>query len=114
MFNALLPFALILLFINPVFADNNKVNPPHLDNDISCADCHGTDTPQKRAPARFCIECHSQVPGLIQQYSDGGFERSINVHDSHDGQLRCTLCHKIHNPSKLYCNDCHEFDVSVP
>ena len=36
------------------------------------------------------------------------------------GQLRCTLCHKEHEQSVLYCRQCHKnaedkrFDMAVP
>ncbi len=105
---------LLLLALNSMANADLAINKVHLDNDISCADCHGTATPEKRASAKACLNCHEQIPGSIKTYTDAGNERSVNVHDSHDGQLRCTLCHHIHKPSTLYCADCHQFEVQVP
>ncbi len=111
----IIPFILLVIFfIGSAWAIEMPVNKVHLENEISCADCHGTATPERRAPASACINCHGEIPGAVKSYDDAGTAREINVHDSHDGQLRCTLCHRIHEESIFYCADCHQFDVKVP
>ncbi len=111
----LVSFIILMTFsLVSICAADMTVNKAHLDNDISCADCHGTATPEKRASAKTCIGCHSEIPGTVKTYSDAGNTREVNIHNSHDGQLRCTLCHRIHEPSTLYCADCHHFEVKVP
>ena len=107
-------FLLLTVMQVSVCAADMSVNKVHQSNELSCTDCHGTDAPERRAPASACINCHSEIPGGVKTYSDAGNSREINVHDSHDGQLRCTLCHRIHEPSTFYCADCHQFDVEVP
>jgi hypothetical protein len=114
MFRLILSLLFVVLTVFPALSETGKVNAIHQENDIACIDCHGTATPEKRAATRFCIECHSEVPGSVKEYLDRGNQLSVNVHDSHDGQLRCTLCHSIHKESELYCNSCHVFEVNVP
>ncbi|PLX68825.1 MAG: hypothetical protein C0603_05890 [Denitrovibrio sp.] len=80
--------------------------------ELACADCHGTDAPVKRAKTSVCKTCHEDHEGEEKVYLNNGAEVEVNVHKSHQGELRCTLCHNIHKPSKLYCNQdgCHAFD----
>ncbi|MCL2877166.1 MAG: cytochrome c3 family protein [Acidobacteria bacterium] len=78
------------------------------------------------APASACKGCHKTsgdtYKGKLDKdgkpvhknYSDGGLTREMNFHDSHQGDIRCTICHTTHTePSKLYCNDCHSFRVEI-
>ncbi|MCD8476126.1 MAG: cytochrome c3 family protein [Shewanella fodinae] len=30
------------------------------------------------------------------------------------GDIHCTSCHKGHEQSKVYCNECHSFDLKIP
>jgi len=84
----------------------------HSEAGLACVDCHGTDTPDKKAPASACMTCHADHKGEVREYTNNGIKVKVNPHASHQGDLRCTLCHKIHSPSKLYCNQegCHAFD----
>jgi len=91
-----------------------QVNAPHAENGVSCEDCHGTAAPEQKAKSKVCLNCHDAIPGTSKEYLDNGSPRSVNIHNSHDGQLRCTLCHQIHAEPKFYCNNCHKFDVKVP
>ena len=38
-----------------------------------------------------------------------------NPHASHLGEIDCTVCHKAHGPSKIYCLGCHQkFVMTIP
>jgi hypothetical protein len=39
---------------------------------------------------------------------------SPNPHDSHDNEIGCALCHKVHKDSILYRNACRSFNFKVP
>lgn len=84
---------------------------------VSCIDCHNTDTPAKAAKKDACLKCHPE-PSLKEiPVRHEGRDITIMPHKGpHDGgkTLRCALCHKIHAPSKISCNDCHHFEVKVP
>ncbi len=97
----------------------------HAENGLVCADCHKTENPEKRAPASSCIECHENKDGtykgvlgddgqpLKKTYSEAAGTKSVNIHDSHQGEIRCTVCHTSHKEPVLYCNECHSFKVKV-
>ena len=85
------------------------VSGKHLENEITCEDCHGTDEPAKRAPVSACYACHGEYPELAELTAS----MEVNPHASHQGEPRCTLCHKTHEPSVLFCNDCHAFEMTV-
>ena len=69
----------------------------HMQKGVTCEQCHNSSAPTAAAK-----------------------KVALNPHDSHAGQLRCTLCHKEHEQSVLYCRQCHKnaedkrFDMNVP
>lgn len=83
---------------------------------MECAACHGTATPSTYADQKACIQCHGQYKGKVVPNADYNPDRNprrpvveVNPHDSHFGNVRCTLCHKEHTKSpKPVCNDCHQ------
>jgi len=87
----------------------------HNEAQLECIDCHGVEEPVKRARASACKNCHEDHKGEVKTYYNNGQPVEVNPHDSHQGELRCTLCHKIHEPSVLYCNQsgCHSFDNNM-
>ncbi|MCD8553600.1 cytochrome c3 family protein [Seleniivibrio sp.] len=106
-----------LCFALSALADGSGLADKHKENGMKCADCHLEDTPTKKASAKQCIACHGDMKDSKElSFKDqGGKEYKLSPHNSHAGQIRCTLCHSGHNPSKLYCNTCHHtFQISVP
>ena len=97
----------------------------HEEMGLSCADCHNTDTPEKRAPASTCKGCHENMDGTYKgilgadgkpehkDYPEGTGYKNASFHDSHQGDIRCTMCHTAHQAPVLYCNECHDFKVEV-
>jgi DnaJ-class molecular chaperone len=77
---------------------------------LPCATCHGTATPSRPAPASACMKCHGSYDAIAKRTA----KITPNPHDAHVGQLRCTLCHKAHQPSVLYCDQCHDFKLKTP
>lgn len=111
----IIPILIILSVISFSFAiaaSDQQLKGAHKEMGLACADCHGTDNPVKRAKTSVCKTCHEGHEGEEKVYLNNGAEVTVNVHKSHQGELRCTLCHYIHEPSKLYCNQdgCHAFD----
>lgn len=106
--------AILLFIISHVHgityaATNYELRGKHAELAFECDACHGTSEPVKRAPASSCIECHDGYPGI------GEITKGVepNPHDSHQGEIRCTACHKVHEPSVLYCNSCHSFELEM-
>lgn len=86
--------------------------------DLSCADCHTEKTVLPNTAV--CLSCHGSYGELAKATEHTyNIQKAVpvqNVHDSHIGEAECTLCHKEHFPSVLYCNKCHlpEIDLKTP
>jgi fumarate reductase flavoprotein subunit len=97
---------------------SGEITGAHAEAELGCTDCHATDKPVKNAPQSSCIECHGdrsdETPMVLKEKN--GLEFTVSPHNSHAGQIRCTLCHKLHGKSILYCNEAchHEFILTVP
>ncbi len=81
----------------------------HKENAIACVDCHQTETPDSPADVESCLNCHGGFEGMAEATKD----LTINPHDSHLGEVDCTECHRIHEPSVLYCNKCHNYQMEL-
>jgi len=92
------------------WAFSNFLDHKHAMNGITCKECHGTFLPKDVKVAGKCQGCHgsyTEVAALTKK-------ASLNPHESHFGVIKCELCHKTHEESSLYCNECHLFNVKVP
>ena len=105
----LLLWPIVFLFSSTVFAETKTVTGKHAEAKVTCAACHGSDAPTKRAPASACISCHGDNASVAKRTKNV----TPNPHDSHQGDLRCTLCHKTHEPSVVYCDECHSFKFNI-
>ena len=107
-----------ILTLSIVFAVPAKeVRGGHLKNELSCKDCHETETPDKAASKTSCINCHTDMldaEAIVMKEKGNSYE--AYVHDPHETVPNgCSDCHKIHSKSVLYCNiACHAFETSVP
>ncbi|WP_076408907.1 cytochrome c3 family protein [Shewanella sp. UCD-KL12] len=103
------------------FANAMKIKDYHKEimtdesGQVECAACHG-DVKRKTIPqVSACESCHGSVEDVAAQTkrpADAGHTVEPNPHDSmHYGtDLACTYCHQEHKQSKVYCNQCHEFE----
>lgn len=81
-----------------------EVQGKHGALDLSCEACHKTATPSARAPDSACKTCHGTYPQLAAKTA----AITPNPHNSHAGELRCTMCHTGHKPPTVYCEECHQ------
>jgi len=112
--------------------DSSLLDHKHAEEDITCQQCHERSIPEKAMEGlnyiignyevpleggpeemrQFCLECHS-VDGQGSSWEEivaaTDFEES-NPHDSHHGDLECNVCHNMHEPSYVFCSQCHIFD----
>ncbi len=96
----------MLLFAGYGNANNGyPIDKIHAEQGVTCSDCHLTDKPEKKAKIKECLQCHESYQAVAERTS----ELEPNPHASHQGELRCNLCHKIHSEDTLYCNQCHGF-----
>ena len=103
---------LLLVFWGIGFADESPAAPIlldqlHANKEIKCEQCHADKPKEQRVPMETCVGCH----GDYQKLAEATKGMKPNPHDSHLGEIRCTLCHNVHKEFKLYCNSCHQFDL---
>jgi hypothetical protein len=113
MIRILLKYLVLTAIVMPllpgsVFAQP-KVMGKHGEIGATCVDCHKSDKPTRSAPISACKTCHGEYADIAKKTAD----MKPNPHDSHAGEVRCTLCHKSHSPSVLYCNECHTFNIKM-
>ena len=129
-FSVFLMLVATLLFLVPLAnAQEIVATKKHVAAKTTCIDCHGTNTPNEMASTQACLACHKSGnggyyygkvdehgDGLETDYKESGRIRKMSIHDSHQGQIRCTVCHTVHKapPARMHCNWCHTIDVKTP
>lgn len=105
------------------YHNSNLLANSHAKAGVKCHDCHESslsiqteegmkyitgnyESPMKTRefPKEMCLKCHNYDDVKAKT----NFEES-NPHDSHNGDLQCYTCHKMHEPSKVLCTQCHSF-----
>ncbi|MBI4470074.1 MAG: cytochrome c3 family protein, partial [Acidobacteria bacterium] len=92
------------------WATSEFLDHTHAERGVTCALCHDSNFPTEAPLVNQCLKCHQSYAHVAAQTQD----LYPNPHDSHMGDLRCTLCHHAHEKSTTYCNECHEFDFETP
>jgi hypothetical protein len=83
---------------------------------VDCAGCHGKETPLLDATVENarCLACHGPLEKLASKTEPKDLPKR-NPHNSHLGEISCTVCHHAHSASTVYCLDCHKtFKMTVP
>lgn len=79
--------------------------PYHAKAGVHCFDCHREEKPtQKAVASESCMACHGDYPAMKAVTKDA----KPNPHDSHEGEIACTECHRQHKPPVVKCLACHE------
>jgi len=84
---------------------SDNLDRTHGAKRISCTGCHESFFPEERASEERCLDCHKGYPAVAARTA----KMKPNPHESHLGEIRCTLCHKAHEASVDYCQQCHNF-----
>lgn len=117
--------------IKPYYESWNEgslLDHKHAQQDVNCRECHSRSILDKAQEGfnymignytlplesetggrDFCLECHSEEgagTGWDEIKAATNYER-YNPHDSHEGEQKCNLCHKMHQPSQFVCTQCH-------
>lgn len=104
---------LSLIFLLPLLlalSHAQELKPHHAKAGLTCISCHGTDDPLDPAEEKQCLVCHQSRDAVAKLTS----ELTPNPHFGHEDGLACNACHKEHEPSVLYCNQCHSYDYTTP
>ena len=108
-----------MAIIKDVFASwvkSNYTDHLHAQAMIDCAGCHGKEVPLPDTTVENgrCLACHGPKDQLAARSRPQDFPKR-NPHDSHLGEIACTVCHHAHAESKVYCLDCHaNFAMKIP
>lgn len=94
--------------------ESNHLDARHFAKNITCATCHGKDILGESAIENTtCLGCHGPLEALIAKTAPKDFP-DRNPHQSHLGEINCTVCHVGHAPSKVYCLECHsKFEMKL-
>lgn len=111
------------------YLTSNRLDNVHFQANVGCKECHSNysvkdeiksgisfisgryDDPMKtiQFPKEECLKCHRSYESLAQRTSD----LDPNPHESHLGEVDCSICHKSHTTSEVYCNQCHQTDLNL-
>ncbi|MEN6467506.1 MAG: cytochrome c3 family protein [Smithella sp.] len=97
------------------WASSEYMDNLHAKAFISCANCHGKELPAPDTTVENgkCLECHGPMDQLVKKTEPAEF-KDRNPHKSHLGEIACTVCHKAHSESKVYCLGCHQkFEMKI-
>ena len=92
------------------WASSEYLDCLHAEARVSCSSCHLKFSVEEEVSIEVCLKCHGSYADLA--IVTKGAEP--NPHESHLGKINCTLCHKIHEPSTDFCEQCHSFEFKVP
>lgn len=104
--------------LQPVMA--SWASSPFLDSrhgkgGVGCAGCHAAGVPVAGTEVgnERCLACHGPLETLVEKTKPAQFA-DRNPHRSHLGEIACTVCHKAHEASVVYCLDCHrKFEMKI-
>lgn len=96
----------VLLALAPTVYAQQNLADRHVAKQINCAACHGEKPPEPFAEVdnATCLRCHGPLEQLQSKYAA---LRDKNPHKNHLGDVSCTVCHKGHEQSVVYCDNCH-------
>jgi len=98
------------------WADSSYTDHLHAKAMIDCAGCHGKEVPllDTTVDNGRCLACHGPQEELARKSAPKDVPKR-NPHQSHLGDIACTVCHHAHSASKVYCLDCHKnFKMTIP
>ena len=98
------------MFATSALAGDNLADR-HLENDLTCDECHLEKVPSEAPKMDTCLNCHG---GSYEELGKASAEKKPNPHYTHVGDKECTVCHKGHKAPEFFCNDCHKFKVQMP
>ena len=105
--------------IKEVFAswvNSSYTDHLHAQAMVDCGGCHEKEAPLPDTTVENgrCLACHGPQDQLAARSRPKDFPKR-NPHDSHLGEIACTVCHHAHAESKAYCLDCHHnFAMKIP
>ena len=98
--------------ISSLVSESPYIDKSHVDSGLTCESCHGplpeADQTPEPPETEKCLSCHGgdyKSLGKVTQEKWG----DRNPHKSHQGELDCSSCHKVHDSFEFYCSICHSW-----
>lgn len=88
---------------------HNLLIDRHTAAGVSCQACHGEAAFTEPVAMQLCTDCHGSYARLAAMTP-----WEPNPHQSHMGEVECSVCHNIHKASESFCDQCHSFGMQVP
>ena len=111
--NLLLAISVSSLLLAAVNVNANELKSHHQAAELACEDCH-SDSTMAIPTNESCLSCHGPLDELREavKQPESKYYLDTNPHYSfHYGYgLECSACHSEHQESKLFCNNCHQFE----
>jgi hypothetical protein len=108
-------YALLKKTVN-AWAGSSYLDDLHGRKNVTCSGCHGGQLPREDDTVENsrCLSCHGGAEKLAEKTKNSDDPRQ-NPHKSHLGGVNCTVCHKSHGKSLVYCLGCHtQFKMKIP
>jgi cytochrome c nitrite reductase small subunit len=97
----------------------------HAEENVTCLECHEPTIQQQMEEGikfvtndyenpleerefdqEWCLRCHEH--GSYEELAQRTEELELNPHDSHYGEMECSICHRVHEASEEVCAYCHD------
>jgi hypothetical protein len=98
------------------WATSPYLDAKHGKANVVCNGCHGKTVPESGDTVENdrCLSCHGSLKDLADRSAPKDFP-DRNPHNSHLGEIACTVCHHAHQASEVYCLGCHQkFTMKIP
>ncbi len=82
----------------------------HLEAGLICESCHSRASSSAAPDMALCTSCHGSYSQIAAQTASD----RPNPHASHLGKVPCASCHRVHEASRMSCNECHTFAKRPP
>jgi len=102
------------MFTSWLHSDN--MDHLHAKAMVGCGGCHGKQAPLANSTVENsrCLGCHGPQAALATKSKSKIFPER-NPHESHLGNVACSVCHHAHTASRSYCLECHQdFEMPIP
>jgi len=98
----------LLKQVSGSWATSTYMDAGHGKKNVTCMGCHGKALPAEGDSVENdrCLACHGP-PEILQAKTAPKEFPDRNPHKSHLGDIGCTVCHKGHKESAVYCLQCH-------
>ena len=91
----------------------------HVAAKLNCGACHSENPPNKAPEMATCLGCHGGTydklgAATAQKLGIAPGSNQPNPHASHQGPVPCANCHHVHAASVMFCNGCHNYEMTTP